>query len=77
MKTKVLQNLQTMKSLKKILIIPVLLTTCIDSVIKLEDEIYPQVNFQQCKFRLKKEKPVDFIDEKLEESSNESKIDTK
>ena len=29
-------------------------TICIDSVIKLEDENYPQVNLKHCKFRLKK-----------------------
>ena len=28
---------------------------CIDSIIKLEKENYPQVNPEECKFRLKKE----------------------
>ena len=29
---------------------------CVDSVIKLEKENYPKVNFEQCKFRLKRNK---------------------
>ena len=58
LKTKLLQNLQAMKSLKKILIILVLLQFFIDSVRKLEKENYPQVNLEQCKFRLKKKKNI-------------------
>ena len=58
LKKKLLQNLQMIKSLKKILIILVLLQFFIDSVIKLEKENYPQVNLEQCKFRLKKKKNI-------------------
>ena len=58
LKTKLLQNLQTMKSLNKKLIILVLLQFFIDSIIKLEKENYPQVNLEQCKFRLKKKKNI-------------------
>ena len=46
LKKKLLQNLQMIKSLKKILIILVLLQFFIDSVIKLEKENYPQVNLE-------------------------------
>ena len=34
----------------------------IDSVIKVEKKNYPQVFLEQCKYKLKKRKPVDFID---------------
>ena len=74
LKTKLLQNLQTMKSLKKILIILVLLQFFIDSVIKLEKENYPQVNLEQCKFRLKKKKNKGLFNDKAEDSSDESEF---
>ena len=74
LKTKLLQNLQTMKSLKKILIILVLLQFFIDSVRKLEKENYPQVNLEQCKFRLKKKKNTDLFNDKSEDSSDESEF---
>ena len=44
---------------------------CVDSVIKLETENYPQVNLEQCKFRLKKKKDIDLFDGELENSSDE------
>ena len=44
---------------------------CVDSVIKLEKESYPQVNLEQCKFRLKKKKDIDLFDGELENSSDE------
>ena len=34
---------------------------CIDSVIKLEKENYPQVNFEQCKLKLKKKKTLIYL----------------
>ena len=34
---------------------------CVDSVIKLEKENYPQVNLEQCKFRLKKKKTLTYL----------------
>ena len=76
LKTKLLQNLQAMKSLKKILIILVLLQFFIDSVIKLEKENYPQVNLEQCKFRLKKKKNIDLFNDESIDSSDESEFKT-
>ena len=76
LKTKLLQNLQTMKSLKKILIVLVLLQFFIDSVIKLEKENYPQVNLEQCKFRLKKKKNIDLFNDESIDSSDESEFKT-
>ena len=49
---------------------------CIDSVIKLEKENYPQVNLVLFKFRLKKKKDIDSFDDELEDSSDESEIVT-
>ena len=34
----------------------------VDSVLQVEKKIYPQVYLEQCKYKLKKRKPVDFID---------------
>ena len=76
LKTKLLQNLQTMKSLKKILIVLVLLQFFIDSVIKLEKENYPQVNLEQCKFRLKKKKNIDLFNDESIDSSDEYEFKT-
>ena len=42
---------------------------------KLEKENYPQVNLEQCKFRLKKKKDIDLLDDKLEDSSDKSEIE--
>ena len=76
LKKKLLQNLQMIKSLKKILIILVLLQFFIDSVIKLEKENYPQVNLEQCKFRLKKKKNIDLFNDESIDSSDESEFKT-
>ena len=43
---------------------------CIDSVITLEEENYPQVNIQKSKFRLKKKKDIDLFDDELKDSSD-------
>ena len=48
---------------------------CVDSVIKFEKENYPQLNLEQCKFRLKKKKNIDLFDDELEDSSDESEIE--
>ena len=47
----------------------------VDSVIKLENENYPQVSLEQCKFRLKKKKNIDLIDDVLKDSSDGSEIE--
>ena len=48
---------------------------CVDFVIKLEKQNYPQVNLQQCKFRLTKKKDIDLFDDELEGSTDESEIE--
>ena len=40
-----------------------------DSVMKIEKKVYPQVYLEQCKYKLKKRKPVDFIDTEIELNS--------
>ena len=49
---------------------------CVNSVIKLEKENYPQVNLEQYKFRLNKRKYIDFFDDDIEGSRDESEIET-
>ena len=45
----------------------------IDSVLKVNKKVYPQAYLEQCKYKLKKMKPVDFIDfEIIDESDDES-----
>ena len=39
---------------------------CNDSVLKLDQENYPQVYLEQCKQKQKKKKLIDFIDAELE-----------
>ena len=45
---------------------------CIDSVLKAEKKNYPQIYLEQCKYKLNKRKPVDFIDVEVDLSSSES-----
>ena len=42
----------------------------VHSVLQVEKKIYPQVYLEQCKYKLKKRKPVDFIDADIEISSD-------
>ena len=49
---------------------------CINSAIKVEGENYPQVNLEQCKFGLKKKKEIDLFYDELQDSSDESVIET-
>ena len=37
----------------------------IDSVMKIEKKVYPQAYLEQCKYKLKKRKPVDFIEDEI------------
>ena len=46
---------------------------CVGSVIKLEKENYPQVNLEQCKFKLKKDTYL--FDDELEDSTDESETE--
>ena len=41
----------------------------IDSVMKIDRKVYPQVYLEQCKYKLKEKKPVDFINTEVELSS--------
>ena len=50
----------------------------IDSVLKIEKRAYPQTYLEQCKYKLKKRKPINFIDfEIIDESDNSSDDDNK
>ena len=45
----------------------------IDSVLKIDKRAYPQAYLEQCKYKLKKRKPVNFIDlEIIDESDDDS-----
>ena len=44
-----------------------------DSVLKIDKKVYPQAYLEQCKYKLKKRKPVNFIDlEIIDESDDEN-----
>ena len=43
----------------------------IDSLLKLNEENYSQVYLEQCNYRQKKKKLIDFVDAELEESSDD------
>ena len=45
---------------------------CIDSVLRLDKKNYPQVYLEQCKYKMRKRKLVDFIDDEVGLSSNNS-----
>ena len=45
---------------------------CIGSVMKVEKKSYPQVYLEQCKYKIKRRKPVDFIDAEIDLSSDDS-----
>ena len=45
---------------------------CIDSVLRVEKKDYPQVYLEQCKYKIKRRKLVDFIDDEVDLSSDDS-----
>ena len=45
---------------------------CIDFVLKVGKRNYPQVYLEQCKYRIKITKPVDFIDAEVDLTSDDS-----
>ena len=45
---------------------------CIDSVLRIEKKNYLQVYLEQCKYKIKRRKPVDFIDAEVDLSSDDS-----
>ena len=45
---------------------------CIVSVLKVDKKNYPHVYLEHCKYKIKKRKPVDFIDAEVNLSSDNS-----
>ena len=45
---------------------------CVDSVLKVDKKNYLQVYLEQCKYKIKRKKPLDFIDADVDLSSDES-----
>ena len=45
---------------------------CIDSVLKVDKKNNPQVYLEQCKYEIKRRKPVDFIDAEVDPSLDDS-----
>ena len=45
---------------------------CVDSVLKIEGKNHPQVYLEQCKYKIKRRKPVDFIDAEVDLSSSDT-----
>ena len=44
----------------------------VDSVLRIEKKNYPQAYLEQCKYKIKRRKPVDFIDAEVDLSSDDS-----
>ena len=47
----------------------------IDSVLKIDKRVYPQAYLEQCKYKLKKRKHVNFIDDETIDEDSDSDID--
>ena len=47
----------------------------IDSVLKIDKRVYPQAYLEQCKYKLKKRKHVNFIDDESIDENSDSDID--
>ena len=47
----------------------------IDSVLKIDKRAYPQAYLEQCKYKLKKRKIVNYIDDEIIDEDNDSDID--
>ena len=47
----------------------------IDSVLKTDKGVYPQAYLEQCKYKLKKIKHVNFIDDEIIDEDSDSDID--
>ena len=45
---------------------------CIDSVVRVDNKNYPQVHLEHCKYKMRKRKLLDFIDDELDLSSDDS-----
>ena len=44
----------------------------VDYVLKVDTKNYPRVYLEQCKYKIKRRKPVDFIDAEVDLSSDDS-----
>ena len=47
----------------------------IDSVIKIDKKAYPQAYLEQCKYKLKKRKILNYIDDEIIDEDSDSDID--
>ena len=45
---------------------------CIDSVLKVDKKNNPQFYLEQCKYKIKRRRPADFIDDEVDLSSDDS-----
>ena len=61
-----------MKFQKKKTITICIAAICIDSVLKVDKKNYPRVYLEQCKYKIKRRKPVDFTDAEVYFSSDNS-----
>ena len=48
----------------------------IDSVLKIDKRVYPQAYLEQCKYKLKKRKFVNFIDEEIIDDDTDDSYDS-
>ena len=48
----------------------------IDSVLKIDKKAYPQAYLEECKYKLKKRKPVSFIDFEIMDDDNSDDDDS-
>ena len=49
--------------------------TDIDSVLKIDKSLYPQAYLEQCKYKLKKGKIVNYINDEIIDENSDSDID--
>ena len=47
----------------------------IDSVLKIDKRVYPQAYLEQCKYKLKKRKIVNYINDEIIDENSDSDID--
>ena len=48
----------------------------IDSVLKIDKRVYPQAYLEQCKYKLKKRKHVNFIDDEIIDDDTDDSYDS-
>ena len=48
----------------------------IDSVLKIEKRAYPQAYLEQCKYKLRKRRAINFIDDEIADEDSDSDIDS-